>query len=87
MKKVQKKERIGSNEYRYTVIYEPEENNNGYMVTVPVLPGLVTYGRDLPEAREMATDAIVCYIEGLLKNNEEVPVENNLVQEQVLVSV
>lgn len=34
---------------------------------------MVTYGRTLPEAREMASDAIACHIRGLLKDNEEVP--------------
>ena len=35
---------------------------SGYQVTVPLLPGLITYGRTLAEAREMARDAIRCYI-------------------------
>jgi len=54
-----------SKEYSFTVIYEPIKEG-GYKVTVPLLPGLVTYGRTLEEARKMAKDAIRCYIEGLL---------------------
>lgn len=59
-------------EYGFTVIFEQLEEG-GYQVIVPALPGIVTYGRSLPEAREMANDAIVCHIRGLLKDNEEIP--------------
>ena len=59
-------------EYGYTVIYEAL-SEGGYQVIVPALPGVVTYGRDLDEAREMARDAIVCHLRGLLKDGEEIP--------------
>lgn len=52
--------------YQYEVIFEP--NGEGYTVTVPKLPGLVTEGNNLKEAREMAKDAIRCYLEALLKD-------------------
>jgi antitoxin HicB len=42
-------------------------------VIVPALPGIVTYGRTIEEAREMAQDAIACHLKGLLKDNEEIP--------------
>ena len=48
-------------EYTYTVLFEPAEEG-GYVVTVPALPGCVTQGETLEEAREMATDAILGYI-------------------------
>lgn len=51
--------------YQYEVVFEP--NGAGYTVTVPQLPGLVTEGDNLKEAREMAKDAIRCYLEALLK--------------------
>jgi predicted RNase H-like HicB family nuclease len=38
----------------------------GIQVIVPALPGIVTYGRTVAEAREMARDAIVCHIRGLI---------------------
>jgi len=59
-------------EYGYNVIYEQIEEG-GYQVIVPALAGIVTYGRTIDEAREMARDAIICHIRGLLKDNEEVP--------------
>ena len=48
----------------YTVIMTPDETG-GYVVTCPALPGLVTEGDTLEEAREMAADAIRGYIESL----------------------
>lgn len=51
-------------EYGYTVIYE-ELQEGGYQVAVPALPGIVSYGCTIPEAR----DAIVCHIRGLLKDD------------------
>ena len=53
--------------YQYEVVFEP--TGGVYMVTVPKLPGLVTQGETLREARGMARDAIRCYMEALLKDN------------------
>ena len=64
------KKAIHLKEHSYTVIYEPVEKK-GYQVIVPLLPGLVTYGRNIEEAREMAHDAIRCYLESLLKRKEK----------------
>ena len=54
------------NIYQYEAVFEP--NGAGYTVTVPALPGLITEGDNLKEAREMAHDAIKCYLEALLKD-------------------
>ena len=59
-------------EYGYTVIYEAL-SEGGYQVIVPALPGIVTYGRNIEEAREMARDAIVCHLRGLLKTVKRFP--------------
>ena len=59
-------------EYGYRVIYE-ELSEGGYQVIVPAFPEIVTYGRTRMEAREMARDAIVCHIRGLVKDGEEIP--------------
>lgn len=52
----------------FEVVFEPDVEDGGYTVTVPKLPGLVTQGDTLTEARYMAKDAIRCYMEGLLKD-------------------
>lgn len=79
------KKSIHSKEYFYTVIYEPVEEG-GYQVLVPLLPGLISYGRTLDEAREMARDAIRCYLESLLKRKEKVPQEKGILQEKLSIS-
>jgi len=65
---------LADTEYRYTVVYEPAKEG-GYVVTVPALPGLVTEGDTLEEARAMADDAIRGYLESLRKHGEAIPVE------------
>jgi antitoxin HicB len=75
----------GKNRIReYTAFFEANEHG-GYTVTVPSLPGLVTEGKDLEEARSMAKDAIQCYIEGLKKAKEPVPVERETAQVKISV--
>jgi len=70
--------------YEYTSFFE--ENEHGvYTVTFPALPGLVTEGRDLEDARRMAKDAIRCYIEGLKKAKERIPIEGETAQLKVSV--
>ena len=59
-------------EYGYTVIYE-KLAEGGYQVFVPALPGIVTYGRTVEEAREMAQDAILCHVRALRQDGEEIP--------------
>lgn len=61
-------------ELSYTVIFSPAEEG-GYVVTVPALPGVVTEGDTLDEARAMAQDAIRGYIESLLKDGLQVPTD------------
>jgi len=48
---------------------------SGYQVTVPLLPGVITYGRTEEEAIEMARDAIRCHLDGLRKSGEAIPDE------------
>jgi antitoxin HicB len=70
----------------YTVLFEPVEEG-GYMVVVPALPGVVTYGASLDEARRMAADAIKCHCEGLLKDGETCPADKAIGQEPVKENV
>jgi antitoxin HicB len=65
--------------YEFTAFFGANEHG-GYTVTVPALPGLVTEGRDLNDARDMAKDAIRCYIEGLKKAKQAIPVEMETAQ-------
>jgi antitoxin HicB len=74
---------------KYTVIFEPEPEG-GYTVIVPALPGCVTEGDTLDEAREMAVDAIKCYCESLLKDGLPLPEDVALaepIREELKVAV
>jgi antitoxin HicB len=68
--------------YRYTVLFEPAEEG-GYVATCPALPGLVTEGDTLDEAREMAKDAIRAYPESLHKDGLPIPDDIRLNEDQV----
>jgi antitoxin HicB len=61
-------------QYQYTAVFEPAPEG-GFVVTVPALPGLVTEGDTIEEARAMVRDAILGYLESLVKHGEEIPVE------------
>jgi len=71
-------------EYSYTVLFEPAEEG-GFVVTCPALPGLVTEGETLEEARMMAQDAIRGYLESLRKDHRPIPVERVPLLEEVHV--
>ncbi len=71
-----------THEYSFTVLYEPAEEG-GYTVTVPALPGLVTEGDTLEEARAMAQDAIRCYLESLQKDGKPIPADVEIREEPV----
>lgn len=73
-------------EYRYTVIFEPAEEG-GYIVRCPALPGLVTEGDTLEEARAMAEDAIRGYIESLRKDRLPIPSDRPSLKEEMRVLV
>ena len=59
-------------EYSFTILLEPNEPD-GYLVTCPALPGLVTEGDTLDEAYMMAKDAICGYLESLIAHGEPIP--------------
>jgi predicted RNase H-like HicB family nuclease len=59
----------------YNIILRPE-TEGGFTAIVPALPGCVTYGRTLVEARKMAKDAISGYIESLRKHKEPIPIDD-----------
>jgi antitoxin HicB len=58
--------------YHFNIIFRPEPEG-GFTALVPALPGCVTHGRTLAEARAMVKDAITGYIESLRKHKEPIP--------------
>lgn len=73
-------------EYNYTVLFEPAEEG-GFVVTCPALPGLVTEGDTLEEAREMAQDAIKGYLESLRRDHLPIPANRTPLPERVRVLI
>jgi antitoxin HicB len=69
-------------EYRASI--EANEHG-GYTVTVPALPGPATEGKDLKHARTTAKDAVRCYIEGLKKVKEPIPLERESAQVRISI--
>jgi predicted RNase H-like HicB family nuclease len=67
-----RKEPVTVREYSYLALFRPEPEG-GYTVTCPALPGLVTYGETLTEARAMAAEAVEAYLESLQKDGEAFP--------------
>ena len=70
--------------YRIQLRQEPE---GGYTVTVPTLPGCITYGVDVPEAIAMAREAIELYIESLAAHDKPIPTEEHTLEYTVMVPV
>jgi antitoxin HicB len=81
-KKQSRSKQETTSEYSYTVLFEPAAEG-GYVVTCPALPGLVTEGDTLAEARRMARDAIHAYLESLRKDGEPIPQDLKLVSDPV----
>jgi predicted RNase H-like HicB family nuclease len=72
--------------YNYTVIFKPLEEG-GYDIIVPAIPEICTFGDTIEEAREMAEDAIKCYIESALELNEPIPIDSEVSFEKIAVKV
>ena len=75
---------------RYTVLFEPAAEG-GFVVTCPALPGLVTEGDTLEEARVMVRDAIRGYIESLRKDGikppDDIKLREDPVKEEIEVAL
>jgi predicted RNase H-like HicB family nuclease len=56
--------------YRVRLTQEPE---GGFTVSVPALPGCITYGESIDHALSMAKEAIELYVETLEAEGDPVP--------------
>jgi antitoxin HicB len=72
--------------YNYTVIFEPIKDG-GYDVIVPAIPEICTFGETLEEAKQMAEDAIKCYLECALEEGELIPADKEPSIERIAVSI
>lgn len=60
----------------YRILLTPEDEG-GFSVSVPALPGCFTQGETVDEAIAMAKEAIGLYIESLEADGEPIPDDNN----------
>ncbi len=63
--------------YKILLNKEPEGT---YTVTVPALPGCITYGDTVEHAIQMAKEAVELYIEELRERGEEIPDDSNTLE-------
>lgn len=64
--------------YTYTVVITPNDPD-GFLVTCPALPGLVTQGETFDEARRMAADAILCHLESMIEDGLPIPIDETII--------
>ena len=50
-----------------------KDPDSDYGVSFPDLPGCITAGRTVEEAREMAAEALALHLEGLAADGDEIP--------------
>ena len=55
-----------------------KESDTDYGVDFPDLPGCITAGSTLDEAKEIAAEAIAFHIEGLIEDGEDIPAPSSL---------
>ncbi|AEE14054.1 Uncharacterized protein family UPF0150 [Thermodesulfobium narugense DSM 14796] len=67
----------------YNVILEPQEEG-GYTVVVPALPGCISEGETIEEAIENIKEAIELYLESLQEDGLPIPEDKSIVKEVVV---
>lgn len=65
--------------YSFRVIIEPEKPK-GYHGFVPLLKGVHTYGVTLSEVKKNLKEAIRCHVQGLRKDREQIPQEEDALE-------
>ena len=65
--------------YTYKILLH-KEPEGGFTVSVPVLPGCITYGENIDEALAMAKEAIELYLEELKDRGEVIPDDSNTLE-------
>ncbi len=65
--------------YSFRTIITPDKPK-GYHGFVPLLPGLHTSGDDINEVKKNLNEAIVCHVQGLIKDGESVPREEDALE-------
>jgi len=70
--------------YTYKIHLHKEEEG-GFTVSVPALPGCITFGEDVDDAIAMAKEAIELYIEELHERGEPIPDDSNTLEYSLIL--
>jgi predicted RNase H-like HicB family nuclease len=65
--------------YTFRVIIEPDKPS-GYHGFVPLLKGVHTQGETIEEVKRNLKEAIICHLQGLLKDKETIPQESEALE-------
>jgi predicted RNase H-like HicB family nuclease len=79
-----RKKAEATKEFGYRIIFRPEPEG-GFTVTVPALPGCVTYRETLEEARAMAKEAIELYLISWEKHGDPITDDAGTLESQLIV--
>ena len=63
---------------RFLIIIEPGDHN--YSAYVPDLPGFITTGKTPEEIKKNMREAIIMHLEGMIEDNEPIPVSSILAE-------
>jgi predicted RNase H-like HicB family nuclease len=72
--------------YQFTAIFEKNEDG-GYTVTVPSLPGCISEGDTFDEALKNIKEAITLYLEVMKKDKEKIKEDEEIIIAPVKVKV
>ncbi|OGG63137.1 hypothetical protein A3C21_02000 [Candidatus Kaiserbacteria bacterium RIFCSPHIGHO2_02_FULL_59_21] len=65
--------------FSFRAIIEPD-TPKGFHAFVPLLPGLHTQGVTLTEVKKNLREAILCHIQGLQKDHERIPQDEDALE-------
>jgi predicted RNase H-like HicB family nuclease len=72
--------------YQFTAVFEKNEDG-GYTVTVPSLPGCISEGDTFDEALKNIKEAITLYLEVMKKDKEKIKEEGEIIFAPVKVRI
>jgi predicted RNase H-like HicB family nuclease len=72
--------------YQFIAVFEKNEDG-GYTVTVPSLPGCISEGDTFDEALKNIKEAIVLYLEVMKKDKEKIKEEEGIIIAPVKVKI
>lgn len=62
---------------QYFAVFDPsEEDEGGFTVTFPDLPGAITEGNDFDEARRNAQECLELHLYGMERDGDDIPVSS-----------